>query len=69
MSNSNVKIQSTSHGVRVIDVNIGDIIRIYTTDGVLHHYERADSQTIDIPLTKNDVYIIKVGGKTAKIRY
>jgi hypothetical protein len=42
MSNSNVKIQSASHGVRVIDVNIGDIIRIYTTDGVLHHYEKAD---------------------------
>jgi len=66
---SDVKIMATSEGIKVVDANMGDFIRIYTTDGLLQHTIKVDSQSIDIPLTKRDVYIVKVGGKTVKLGY
>ena len=66
---SNVKIMATSEGIKVVDANMDDVIRVYTTDGLLLHSVKVDSQTIDIPLTKRDVYIIKVGEKTVKLGY
>lgn len=66
---SDVKIQATSSGVRVIDANIGDMIRVYTTDGLLQHTVKVDGDVIDIPLTKDDVYIVKVGAKTVKLSH
>ncbi len=62
-----VKVQRTSYGIKVIDANVGEVIRIYTLDGLLQHSIRVDSNNVDIPLKKQDVYIIKVGGKTMKI--
>lgn len=64
---STVQVQAKSFGVRVIDANMGDMIYIYTTDGRLQHSIRVDAQTIDIPLTKDNVYIVKVGMKTVKL--
>ena len=64
---STVQIQAKSFGVRVIDANMGDMIYIYTTDGLLQHSIKVDAQTIDIPLTKDNVYIVKVGMKTVKL--
>ena len=66
-SSSNVKIMATSGGIRVVNANLGDVISIYTTDGVLLHSTTANSQTMDIPLTKHDIYIVKVGEKTMKL--
>ena len=66
---SNTKIMVTSKGIRVVDANIGDFVRVYTSDGLLQHSVKVDTQSIDIPLTKNDVYIVKAGGKTAKLRF
>ncbi len=64
---STVQIQAKLSGVRVIDANLGDMIYIYTTDGLLQHSIKVDAQTIDIPLTKDNVYIVKVGTKTLKL--
>ena len=69
MDNSQVKVQRTPYGLRVIDANVGDVIRVYTLDGVLQHSIRVDSKNVDIPLNRQDVYIIKVGGKTQKIGF
>ena len=66
---SNVKIMATSEGIKVVDANMGDMVRVYTTDGLLQHSIKVDSHAIDIPLTKRDVYIVKVGGKTVKLGY
>ncbi|MBR6286215.1 MAG: hypothetical protein IKR18_04395, partial [Bacteroidaceae bacterium] len=66
---SNVKILATSEGIKVVDADMDDIIHIYTTDGLLQHSEAVHSQTIDIPLTKRGVYIVKVGEKTVKLEY
>ena len=56
-------------GIKVVDADMDDIIHIYTTDGLLQHSEAVHSQTIDIPLTKRGVYIVKVGEKTVKLEY
>ena len=64
---SNVKIQATPTGARVIDGETGDMIRVYTTDGKLQHSVEVDKQVVDIPLAKDDIYIIQVGTKTVKL--
>jgi hypothetical protein len=64
-----VKVQRTSYGIKVIDANVGDIICVYTLDGLLQHSVKADSKNVDIPLKKQDIYIIKVGGKMIKLGF
>lgn len=66
---SDTKIIATSKGIKIIDAKMGDTIRVYTTDGLLQHSVKVDSQAIDILLTKHNVYIVNVGGKTMKLRY
>ena len=67
IDNSPVKLQKTSYGIKVIDANVGDVIRVYTLDGLLQYSIRVDSKNVDIPLKGQDGYIIKVGGKTVKL--
>ena len=69
LSMSNVKIQATSLGVRVIDASIDDIIRVYTVDGILLNSVKVDGKIVDIPLYKDNVYVIKVGTKTVKLSH
>lgn len=63
------RFEKTTSGIRVIDANIGEIVYVYTTGGQLIHSVKVDDHIIDIPLTKHDVYIVKVGGKTVKLGY
>lgn len=65
---SSVRIHTTSTGVIVTGTNADDVIRIYTTDGTLQHSVRAEGSQVEIPLHKEIVYIVKVGGKTVKLR-
>ena len=67
ITESNIKIQGTSYGARVIDAEIGDMVRVYTTDGKLQSSVEVDSQSFDIPLEKGGIYIIQVGTKTVKL--
>lgn len=69
INESNVTIQGTSYGASVIGANIGDVISIYTTDGSLYHSVKAKRQVVDIPLKKDNVYIIKVGTQTMKLSH
>ena len=69
LSMSNVKIQAKSLGVRVIDANIDDIISVYTVDGILLNSVKVDGKIVDIPLYKDNVYVIKVGTKTVKLSH
>ena len=69
IGDSPVKVQRTSYGIKVIDANMGDMIRVYTLDGLLQHSIRVDSKNVNIPLKKQDVYIIKVGGKMVKLGF
>ena len=69
IDNLSVTISSTSFGIRVSNVNMGEVIKVYSADGVLHKSVRADAKTIDIPLTKGFMYIVQVGTKTTKLFY
>ena len=69
IEDSSMKIKGTAYGARVTNANIGDIIQIYSKDGVLRKSVKVKSQTIDIPLEKDEVYIIKAGEKTLKLRH
>ena len=66
---SDVTIQGTSYGARVIGANKGDVISIYTTDGSLYHSAKAEQQVVDVPLKKETVYIVKVGTRTMKLSH
>lgn len=67
VAESDVKIQGTSFGARVLDAELGDMIRVYTTDGKLQHSLMVDSSSVDVPLEKDNIYIIQVGAKTVKL--
>lgn len=64
---SAVKIQGMSFGIRVSDANSDDVIRVYSADGTLQKSVKAEGHITDIPLSKDKVYIVKVGGKTVKL--
>ena len=66
---SNIKILSTSEGVRVVDANIGDDICVYNIIGILQQSVKVNANIIDIPLKKGNCYIFKVGTETKIIRY
>ena len=69
VTGSVVKIERIPVGIRVENANVGDMVCIYTSDGVLLKTVKAGSQSIDIPLTKNHLYFIKIGTKTIKFSY
>ena len=69
MKASAVRIQGTSFGARVTGATIGDMIHVYTTDGILQKAVKAETDRIDIPLERDNVYIIKVADKTLKLRH
>ena len=64
---SSVKVQSTSFGVRVTDDNMDDMIMVYSADGIQQKSVKVEGLITDIPLSKDKVYIIKVGTKTVKL--
>ena len=67
--NSKVKVQRTAYGIKVIGAKVGDVIYVYTLEGLLQHSIKVDSKNVDIQLNKQDVYIIKVGGKMVKFAF
>jgi len=69
LRNSTMKIKGTSYGARVTDASLGDIIQIYSKDGILQNSVNVNSEIMDIPLAKGEVYIIKVGDKTLKLKH
>lgn len=68
IQNSKVKVLSTSDGIRVTGVNSDDVIRVYTIDGALEKIVHAKGSQVEIPLHKDNMYVVKVGAKTVKLR-
>ena len=69
LDNSVIKIQNMPFGIRVSNVNFGDVIRIYSIDGILQKSVKAEEHITDIPLLKDKVYIVKASGKTVKLGF
>lgn len=64
---SPVIVQGKSFGVRVIGAVAGEMIQVYTADGVLLKSVTAEGQQTDFQLSKGSVYIVKVGTKNVKL--
>ena len=64
---SSVQILPTSFGVRVMNAKEGELIKVYSTDGILQNSVKVEGPITDIPLSNNIFYIIKVEGITAKL--
>ena len=67
VKDSSAKIQSTPFGIRVTDAVIGDLIRVFSVDGILQKSIKVEEGIVDIPLSSANVYIVKVGSKTMKV--
>lgn len=65
---SSTTINRTPFGIRIIDANNGDLVRVYAVDGILVKSAKAEEKTIDIPLAKDQIYIVKIGAKILKIK-
>lgn len=68
IQNSNVKVLATSEGIKVTGIDADEVIQVYNIDGVLQQSVRAGGSVVEIPLIKSNVYIVKIGTKTVKLR-
>jgi hypothetical protein len=67
---SQVKVRTTTNGIRITNVPKGDLVEVFSINGVLLKSLKADESVIDIPLVplvKGEVYIVKVGKMTTKL--
>lgn len=67
LENSLANIQRMPFGIRVTNVNLGNVIQIYSTGGILHKSVKVEGKITDILLSKDKVYIVKVGGQIVKL--
>lgn len=67
LENLLAKIQRTPYGIRVTNANIGDVIQVYSADGILHRSVKVEGEMTDIRLSNGIVYVVKVGTRTMKI--
>lgn len=65
---SSARIQATTFGVKVTNVEPGNSVQIFTEDGILQKSVKIESSQTDINLPKDKLYIIKVDNKTYKMR-
>ena len=63
-----VKVVSTTDGIIITGVCSNELISVYTINGTLQQTVRADGSHVIIPLRKDNVYIVKIGTKTFKLR-
>lgn len=66
---SRIKVQSTTFGARVTGTDVGDIIQVFSVDGVQHRTVQAKGTMTDVVLESGNVYILKVGDNTVKFSY
>lgn len=62
-----LKVLGISNGINIIGTNIGEQVLVYGTDGLLVHSEQSSGKDIQVTLSPNNIYIVKVGNQTIKI--
>ncbi|MBQ7471008.1 MAG: hypothetical protein IJS97_01070 [Prevotella sp.] len=65
---SQVKVLGTANGVHIANAAAGDVVSVFTADGKLVRSVKLNAQSADIALNARTLYIIRVGGKTVKVR-
>lgn len=64
---SNVKIYTESGSIVVKGVNAGDLISVYTLDGIQKTQVYSTGCTMSIPIVETGIYLIKTPEKTVKL--
>jgi hypothetical protein len=64
---SNVRVYGQSGNIVIKNVEAGDIVNVYTTDGKLVNTTAANGSDLHINVSAGAVYIVKAGSKTLKI--
>jgi hypothetical protein len=67
LSVNDLKIDVYGNKVSISNLTSGITLQVFTTDGKMIFQEKAINQTLDIFLPLNQIYIIKVGDKSAKV--
>lgn len=66
--NGNMKVFTTSDYIVVNNVKIGERIDIYDLSGILIYTEITNDNNCNIKIPNNQIYIIRIGNKTFKIK-
>jgi len=64
---SKVKIQATDFGARILNANRGDVVKVYTADGILVTSKVVTDPETDVELPDNNTCIIKVADLSVKV--
>lgn len=67
VEDSSIKIQKMPFGIRISKAKLGEVIRIYSVDGVLQRSVKVEGAITDIRLSDGIVYVVKIGTRTMKI--
>ena len=65
---SDVRILGKEGGISVRNAKEGDMLQVYTSDGMLFHSQRLNASQAEIALESKMLYIIKVADKVVKVR-
>lgn len=63
-----MKVFTTSDYIVVNNVKIGERIDIYDLSGILIYTEITNDNNCNIKIPNNQIYIIRIGNKTFKIK-
>ncbi len=64
-----VKVTKLDNGVRLDGLVAGKKVRLFRSDGITEFKKEATGNTMFIPLTRNDVYLLSTGEEVFKFCY
>ena len=65
---SQARILGKEGGISVQNAQEGDLLQVYTPDGMLLHSQKLQAGQADIALDSKTLYIVKVADKVVKVR-
>lgn len=66
-NNIGIQVWADNNIVYIDGLQVGQMINIYSANGVAIHHSVADSSTASIPIANNGIYIVRVGNQTVKV--
>lgn len=62
-----MKVLGTTNGIKIVGTDKGESVHIYGTDGKVIYSEQSSGEDIQVSLSPQKIYIVKVGNQTIKI--
>jgi hypothetical protein len=64
-----VTVTTLDNGVRLDGVTTDNIVRVFTSDGMTIFKKEATGNTMFVPLSRHDVYLLSTGEEIFKFRF